>query len=130
VIGLHRPRLTLGLTALVAGAALMVAALCADELTTAGFIDPGSPSARTLDRLRESLGYDPEPGMIVLARSPSGFDDSAEDRAQLSHLAARIRADSAVGRVQSGLGTRAPAGLTSSSGTETLLLIHFQAEVS
>jgi hypothetical protein len=44
-----------------------------DKLSVAGFGTPGSQSARSTERLHDALGYDPEPGMVVLARSRESF---------------------------------------------------------
>jgi hypothetical protein len=59
----------------VATGAVVVVALVASLLTTdhfkvAGFTTPGSQSVRALDQLHRALGYDPLPGLMILAHAP------------------------------------------------------------
>src|SRR4051812_20540011 len=104
----RKPRATLVALACVLGVILAASAIAPDRLKVAGFTDSGSESSATLTRLQGSLGYDPEPGMVILARSGSGFGE-AGPRAAVKALAAKVSGDPAVGLVQTAFG---PAGLS------------------
>ena len=71
---LARPRRSLTLVGVVVALAAAVALLETDRLQVAGYGTPGSPSARAADRLHDALGYDPEPGVVVLARARERLD--------------------------------------------------------
>lgn len=107
-------------------AAALVVVLTHDRFDVAGFTTPGSQSAGASARLHRALGYDPEPGMVVLARTPSGFG-AAAPRLAVGRLAARIAADPAVGRVETAFGPEGLPVLTSRDRRGTLLLIHFRS---
>jgi RND superfamily putative drug exporter len=112
--------------ALFLAAAGLAALLAPDRLSVGGFTDQGSESARALAGMQDALGYDPEPGMIVVARSPAGFGAKPR-RAQVQALARRIAADPAVGTVETAFGGRALPLLIAGDGRRTLLLVHFRS---
>jgi len=71
---LNRPRAALAGTGLFVVLAAGVIALAGDRLQVSGYTTPGAPSTQASDHLRHILGYDPEPGLLVLARTstPAG----------------------------------------------------------
>jgi RND superfamily putative drug exporter len=97
-----------------------------DRLKVAGFTDPGSESARTYDTLRGVLGYDPEPGLIVIARADHDFRQ-AEHQAEVAELAATLARDPAVGKVDTAFGADGLPFLVTDDGRRTLLLVHFRS---
>lgn len=123
---LKRPRATLLLVGLVVVGALAAAALGRDRLEVAGYTDPGSQSMRASVRLHHALGYDPEPGMVILARSRDGFGSAPSQRA-VARLARSAGADPAVGRVQTAFGSGGLRALVSRDARATLLLVHFRS---
>ena len=123
---LRRPRLVLLLVALLLAAAVFVRVATPDHLTAGGFTDPGSESARALEQMRDVLGYDPEPGMVVLARAGGDFRTPGR-RAAVADLAETIRADPAVGLVETAFGRSGLPILLSDDGRRTLLLVHFRS---
>jgi uncharacterized membrane protein YdfJ with MMPL/SSD domain len=123
---LGRPRATLIVACGLIGAALAASMLNPDRFTVAGFSDPASQSSRALSVLHRALGHDPEPGMVILARSSAGFGASTA-RAAVARLAARVARDPAVGRVQTAFGGGGLPELLSRSAHETLLLVYFRS---
>jgi len=66
------PKLVL---AAVAAFALFAVAIGYDvehHLKAAGFTDPSSESEQATDVLRGGLGYDPNPAIVLVVRSPDG----------------------------------------------------------
>src|SRR5918999_2018685 len=98
----RRPKLVL---ALVAAFVVVAAALgrgVEDHLQPAGFADSASESERATALLHEELGYDPNPGIVLLVRDRGGGTLDVESRAvrrevdRISHALARTKH---VGRV-------------------------------
>ncbi len=125
-LALRRPRAVLAVVGVGVAAAMAVAALTSDRLGAAGFVDPDSPSARALATMREELGFDPEPGMVILARSDEGFRGAGPRRA-IRDLAAAAARDPAVGRVETAFGRPPLPFLVSGDGRQTLLVVHFRS---
>lgn len=111
--------------AVVAVAALAVLALVPDRFRVGGFTESGSPSVRALAIMRRGLGYDPEPGMVIVARSATGLNQTAT--AMVQDLAARAAQDPAVGFVETAFGPRAVPPLLAANGRDTLILVHFRS---
>ena len=123
---LRRPRLVLLLVGLVVAAAVIARVVAPGQLTVGGFTDPGSESAQALEEMQEILGYDPEPGMLVLARADGDLRAPARRRA-VAALADRIRGDPAVGRVEAPFGPRGLDALLADDRRRALLLVHFRS---
>ncbi len=123
---LRRPRLALLVVGVAMAASLVAWAVTPDRLGLGGFTDPGSESAHALASMQRQLGFDPEPGMIVLARSRAGFRTAAR-RARVTELADRIRADPAVGHVETAFGRGGVPILLSGDRRQTLVLVHFRS---
>ena len=125
MLALASPRLTLSIVGAVSAVAIALVAIVPDRFSVAGFTDGRSPSSRALDSMRHGLGYDPEPGMVVLARSRAGFH--GRTLAAVEDLAAQAARDPAVGAVETAFGPRAFPPLLAAGGRETLLLVHFRS---
>jgi RND superfamily putative drug exporter len=90
------------------------------HLKAAGFTDPSSESERATSLLRESLGYDPNPAIVLVVRSP---DDKRLDlvdptvRRQVNRLGEQVARVEYVGRVVNPLrDRRAGAELVAEDG--------------
>ncbi|MFL5901628.1 MAG: MMPL family transporter [Solirubrobacterales bacterium] len=87
------PKLVLLAVGAFAMAAVAVGHNVEHHLKAAGFTDPASESEKATNVLRESLGYDPNPAIVLVVRSPDG------GRLDLSDPSVR----SEVGRLSSGM---------------------------
>lgn len=120
---LLRPRTVLRVAvAFTAVAALVVVAL-PDRLQTAGFEDPGTESAQARHELGRSLGYDPEPGMVLVVRSTT---PGADITAQLEEVDRRLKREPLVGQVDSTVAEDPNPLLTSNDGDTYLAVAHFK----
>ena len=108
-------------------AALAIASFAVpDELGPAGFDTPGSESADTTKRLHDAFGYDPEPGLVILARSQVPLTSPA-GRAAVEDVRAQLVGDPSVGRVQTPFARRRGAQvLLSDDRRAGLVLVHFR----
>jgi RND superfamily putative drug exporter len=68
----RRPKLVLLAVGAFALLAVAIGHNVEHHLKAAGFTDPGSESEKATDLLRESLGYDPNPAIVLVVRSPGG----------------------------------------------------------
>jgi putative drug exporter of the RND superfamily len=66
------PKLVLAAVGLFALVAIAVGRDVESHLKAAGFTDSASESERGSAVLRDALGYDPNPGLVVVVRSPDG----------------------------------------------------------
>lgn len=122
---LGRPRtILIAIGALVAGA-LAASLAVPDRFGVAGFTAPASQSARAAAELGRALGYDPQAGMVILARSSLDFN-TPPARAELVRLTAGIARDPAVGSVQGPFGSRGLPVLLARDRRQALLLVHFR----
>jgi RND superfamily putative drug exporter len=110
-----RPRTVLA----VVGSLLVLAAVFArdieDHLKAAGFTDSSSESERATSLLRDSLGYDPNPGIVLVVRDPGGgrLDLAAAPvRDEINRLSDELAATVHMGRVVNPLAD--PEGETAS----------------
>ncbi len=72
------------------------------HLKAAGFTDPASESEQATDLLRGSLGYDPNPAIVLVVRSPDGGRLNLHDptvRHQVDRLGDQVSRVQDVGRV-------------------------------
>ena len=82
------------------------------HLKAAGFTDPDSQSERAGDALAGALGYDAEPGLVVLLRDPDGGTIDVHDPAvvaEVARLADALRGADYVGHVIDPLDPSTPA---------------------
>ena len=68
----HRPKLVLALVGVFMVVAVAVGRDVEHHLKAAGFADPASESEKATALLRDALGYDANPGIVVLVRSRDG----------------------------------------------------------
>ncbi len=66
------PKLVLAAVAAFAVFAVAIGHNVEQHLKAAGFTDPSSESEQATDLLREGLGYDPNPAIVLVVRSPDG----------------------------------------------------------
>jgi RND superfamily putative drug exporter len=123
----HRAPLTILLPALVVVVtAAVIGHDAAGRLKAAGFADPHSQSARTTTQLRHALGYEAEPGMIVVARARGRISSPSAQRA-VDRVRRRILRESGVGQVETASSPRPNRALLSRDGTSEILLVHFRS---
>jgi putative drug exporter of the RND superfamily len=67
-----RPKLVLAAVGAFALFAVAIGHNVERHLKAAGFTDPSSESEKATDLLRESLGYDPNPAIVLVVRAPGG----------------------------------------------------------
>ena len=97
----NRPRLVLGMVALFTVAAVLAGRGVEEHLKAAGFTDSASESEKAIVLLREELGYDANPGIVLLVRDPDGerLDLTAErTRREVARLAGILRDTEHVGK--------------------------------
>jgi putative drug exporter of the RND superfamily len=96
------PKLILAAVAVFTLLAVAVGRDVEQHLKAAGFTDSASESERAGDVLREGLGYDPNPGLVVVVRAPGsgGLDAAAPAvRREVRRLSREIAGVEYVGRV-------------------------------
>lgn len=95
------------------------------SLKAAGFTDPGSESEQATRVLRDSLGYDPNPAIVLVVRAPDGGPLDLRDpavRAEVNRLGSGMAKVEDVGRVVNPLGDpRAGAELIAEDGRSLAL---------
>jgi RND superfamily putative drug exporter len=96
------PKLVLAAVALFTVLAAAVGRDVEQHLKAAGFTDSASESERAGALLRDGLGYDPNPGLVVVVRAPGGdrLDTTAPAvRREVARLSRKISGVENVGRV-------------------------------
>jgi uncharacterized membrane protein YdfJ with MMPL/SSD domain len=119
------PKWVLGVIGVFAVLAVVLGGNVADRLKPAGFTDPGAESSRATDRAADALGYDPAPGVVVIARAPGGDIRAPAARAEVARLARVLSSDPEVAAVRTPFERRAGRGLVSKDGSAGLILAHF-----
>src|SRR3712207_841994 len=97
-----RPKLMLAVVALLAVLAVGVGRDVESHLKAAGFTDSSSESERATRLLRGTLGYDPNPGIVLVVRARDGgrLDTrSPAVRREVARIAAGLGSAKHVGRV-------------------------------
>ncbi len=106
------PKLVLAAVGLFALLAIVVGRDVEQHLKAAGFTDSASESERAGALLRGSLGYDPNPGLVVVVRSPDGGLLNLADpvlRRDVAQLSREMRRVEYIGRVVNPLRDRRAA---------------------
>jgi RND superfamily putative drug exporter len=96
------PKLVLAAVALFTLFAAVVGRDVEEHLKAAGFTDSGSESERAGGILRNALGYDPNPGLVVVVRAPDGgrLDlSSPAVRREVNRLSSEVAQVEHIGRV-------------------------------
>ncbi len=120
-----RPKLVLALVGAFALLAVAVGHDVESHLKAAGFTDPSSESERATTALRESLGYDPNPAIVLVVRSPDGGRLDTGDptvRREVAELVAGVAAVEDVGRVVDPLRDRRAAATLVARDGESLTI--------
>ena len=94
------------------------------HLKAAGFTDPSSESERATHLLRESLGYDPNPAIVLVVRAPGGGPLDPADpavRRDVNRLAAGMSKVEYVGHVVNPLREPEAAALIAKDGRSLVL---------
>ena len=102
----RRPKTVLAVIGALAIAGAYFARDVEDHLKAAGFTDSATESEQGTSKLREALGYNPNPGMVVLVRAPDGgrLDTGAPAvRGEVGRVAKELRASYGVGKVSNPL---------------------------
>ena len=97
----RRPKLVLALVAAFTVAAAVLGRGVEDHLKAAGFTDSASESERATVLLREELGYDANPGIVVLVRDPNGGELETGDpavRREVARLTGELGDTKFIGR--------------------------------
>src|SRR5919199_1353666 len=128
----RRPKLVLALVAAFVVVAGALGRGVQDHLRPAGFTDSASESERATALLRQELGYDANPGIVLLVRRRGGGRLDIGSRAvrrevdRISHALARAKH---IGRVVNPLeGGRAGRGLIARDGRSLVLLGHLATQ--
>ncbi len=119
------PKLVLAAVAAFTVLALAVGRDVEQHLKAAGFTDSASESERAGQLLRDSLGYDPNPGLVVVVRSPDGgpLDLAAPAvRREVDRLGAGIAKVEHIGRVVNPLRDRRAAAALIARDGESLAI--------
>jgi putative drug exporter of the RND superfamily len=123
-----RPKLVLALVGLFTLLAVVVGHDVEEHLKAAGFTDSASESERASSRLTNSLGYDPNPAIVLVVRAPNGGPlevDSPAVRREVDRLSREIAQVKDVGRVVNPLrDRRAGALLVARDGESLAIPVH------
>ncbi|MDX6609646.1 MAG: hypothetical protein QOF85_1571 [Solirubrobacterales bacterium] len=98
----RHPKLVLGLVGAFALLAVAIGHNVEQHLKAAGFTDPSSESEQATRILRDSLGYDPNPAIVLVVRSPDGGPLHPRDpavRREVDRLSTEVAKVEDVGRV-------------------------------
>ncbi len=96
------PKLVLAAVGAFALFAVAIGHNVEQHLKAAGFTDSASESERATDVLRESLGYDPNPAIVLVVRAPGGGPLNPNDpavRRDVNRLSGEVAKVEYVGRV-------------------------------
>jgi uncharacterized membrane protein YdfJ with MMPL/SSD domain len=118
------PKAILAGVAVFVVTAIAVGGSVADRLTPAGFTDPDTESSQAADEAAARLGYDPAPGVVVIARAPGGSVRTPAARSEVARLARTLAADPEVVAVRTPFDRWPRPDLVSRDGRSALILAH------
>jgi putative drug exporter of the RND superfamily len=122
------PKLVLGVVGLFVLISAAVGRDVEQHLKAAGFTDPASESERATKLLRDSLGYNPNPGLVLVVRAPDGGrldTSSAAVRGEVDRVSREVAQVDYVGRVVNPLrDPRAGAGLIARDGQSLAIVAY------
>jgi RND superfamily putative drug exporter len=98
----RHPKLVLAAVGAFALFAVAIGHNVEQHLKAAGFTDPSSESEQATNVLRDSLGYDPNPAIVLVVRSPDGGPLNPGDptvRRDVGKLSAEVAGVEYIGRV-------------------------------
>jgi putative drug exporter of the RND superfamily len=96
------PKAVLAAVGVMAVAGAYFARDIESHLQAAGFTDSGTESEQGTKRLRDGLGYNPNPGIVLLVRDPDGGrleTNAPAVREEVARIAAAVRSAEGVGQV-------------------------------
>jgi putative drug exporter of the RND superfamily len=105
----RHPKLVLAVVGAFALLAMAIGHNVEQHLKAAGFTDPSSESEQATDLLRNALGYDPNPAIVLVVRSPDGGPlnpHSPSVRRDVNRLSGQVAKVEYVGRVLNPLRNR------------------------
>ncbi len=123
-----RPKLVLALVGLFTLVAIIVGRDVEQHLKAAGFTDSASESERAGGLLRGALGYDPNPGLVVVVRAADGGRLDTSDpsvRAEVARIGRRMTGVEYVGRVVNPLRDRAAQASLIAQDGESLAIVGY-----
>ncbi len=122
----ERPKLVLAAVAAFFVLAVAIGHDVEHHLKAAGFTDPASESEQAKGLLSGALGYDPNPGIVLVVRAPGGGPlntDSPFVRREVALLSRRVAGVEYVGRVVNPLrDRRAAADLIAADGRSLVVI--------
>ena len=124
----RHPKLVLAAVAAFTLFALVVGRDVEEHLKAAGFTDSASESERAGGILRDSLGYDPNPGLVVVVRAPGGgrLDVSSPAvRQEVNRISREIAQVEHIGRVANPLREQGAAATLIARDGESLVIPAF-----
>lgn len=119
------PKLVLAAVGVFTLLALAVGRDVEQHLKAAGFTDPSSESERATQLLREDLGYDPNPAIVLVVRSPGGGKLDLADpavRGEVARITKESEAVEHVGRVVNPLRNKAAGAALIARDGESLAI--------
>jgi uncharacterized membrane protein YdfJ with MMPL/SSD domain len=119
----RHPRLVLAGVAGFVVAALVLGHGVAERLQPAGFTDPAAESSLAAQRASEALGYDADPGIVVLV-SGSGAMTTPATRGELQRLARRLERDPEVAKVTTPFDADGGTRLLARDRRSAAILVH------
>lgn len=119
------PKSVVAATLVFVAIAIAAGGSVADRLKPAGFTDPESESALTVDDAASTLGRDPSPGLVVVVRAPEGDVATPAARAEIGRLADVLANDPEVAAVRTPFEPARSPQLISRDGGSALILGHF-----
>jgi uncharacterized membrane protein YdfJ with MMPL/SSD domain len=125
------PKLVLAAVALFSLVSIAVGRDVEQHLKAAGFTDSASESERAGALLRDALGYDPNPALVVVVRSPSGgqLDPSSPAvRREVNRLSREIAQVEHIGRVANPLRDRQAAALIARDGESLVIPVYLSSD--
>ncbi|MBK5219291.1 MAG: MMPL family transporter [Thermoleophilia bacterium] len=125
-----RPKLVLAVVGAFALLAIVFGRDVESHLKAAGFTDSGSESEQATRLLRESLGYNPNPAIVLVVRAPGGGKlDTADPavRREVGRISAEMAGVEYVGRVVNPLRDRAAAASLIARDGESLAIVGYLA---
>jgi uncharacterized membrane protein YdfJ with MMPL/SSD domain len=123
----RRPKAVLAVVGVLAVASVAFAHDVEDHLQAAGFTDSKTESEQGTSRLREALGYNPNPGLVVLVRAPGGgrLDTSSPAvHGEVDRIAGALEASYGVGRVENPLTRTGSPRLIAADGRSLVLPVY------
>jgi RND superfamily putative drug exporter len=119
------PKRVLAGVAVFLVAAIVLGGGVADRLKPAGFTDPGAESSLAAEDATRALGYDPAPGVVVVATALGRDIRTPAARREVERLAGVLAADHDVATVRTPFQGSGNARLLSNDRGSALILAHF-----